>query len=216
MISISFALLAPDQLRHTRLSTGSLPLLDEFPVATLRSLGSVIVSRPVEFAGGRIGNNVVIVSRDEIPRSAPSVNRPDRTTSAFSRSVAQRPLQPFAVPAGGERPPDSGENSGWLRWMGGRLPTTLQGPAMCLRHQPHTLHRTKRKDRPECLPECHGAKACIREIFRIGTCRRGYVKPRDAGRILRDSDLSLAVSKCSELKALVNTIISVCGGAVVP
>ena len=56
----------------------------------------------------------------------------------------------------------------------------------------------------------------IGEVFRIGTCRGGYVKPRDAGRILRDSDLSLAVSKCSELKALVNTIISVCGGAVVP
>jgi hypothetical protein len=56
----------------------------------------------------------------------------------------------------------------------------------------------------------------IREIFRIGTCRDAYVKPRDAGRILRDSDLSLAVAKCAELKALVNTIISVCGGAVVP
>ena len=56
----------------------------------------------------------------------------------------------------------------------------------------------------------------IGEVFRIGTCRGAYVKPRDAGRILRDSDLSLAVSKCSELKALVNTIISVCGGAVVP
>ncbi len=41
----------------------------------------------------------LIVSRDEIPRSAPSVNRPDRTTSAFSRPVVQRPLQPFAVPA---------------------------------------------------------------------------------------------------------------------
>ena len=56
----------------------------------------------------------------------------------------------------------------------------------------------------------------IREIFRIGTRRDAYVKPRDAGRILRDSDLSLAVAKCSELKALIKTIISVCGGAVVP
>lgn len=56
----------------------------------------------------------------------------------------------------------------------------------------------------------------IREIFRIGKCRDSYVKPRDAGRILRDSDLSLAVAKCSELKALVNTIMSVCGGALVP
>jgi len=53
----------------------------------------------------------------------------------------------------------------------------------------------------------------IREIFRIGTCRAAYVKPRDARRILRDSDLSQAVASCPELKALVNTILSVCGGA---
>lgn len=52
----------------------------------------------------------------------------------------------------------------------------------------------------------------IRGIFRIGTCRDAYVKPRDAKRILRDSDLSLAVAKCPELAALVNTILSVCGG----
>ena len=44
----------------------------------------------------------------------------------------------------GERSPDSGENSGWLRWMGGRLPTTLQGPAMGLGHQ-LPLHLTKGK-----------------------------------------------------------------------
>ena len=38
--------------------------------------------------------------------------------------------------------------SGWLRWMGGRVPTTLQGPAMRLRHQPHIFHRNKgRTDR---------------------------------------------------------------------
>lgn len=56
----------------------------------------------------------------------------------------------------------------------------------------------------------------IREIFRIGTCRDAYVKPRDARRILRDSDLSVAVTRCAELKALVNTIIRACGGTTVP
>lgn len=55
----------------------------------------------------------------------------------------------------------------------------------------------------------------IQEIFRIGTCRDDYVKPRDAGRILRESDLSVAVGQCAELKALVNTIISACGGTVI-
>jgi len=52
----------------------------------------------------------------------------------------------------------------------------------------------------------------IMEIFEIGRCRDSYIKPRDAGRILRDNDLSEAVSQCAELKALVNTILSVSGG----
>lgn len=53
----------------------------------------------------------------------------------------------------------------------------------------------------------------IREIFEIGKCGKSYVKPRDAGRILRENDLSVAISRCSELRALVNTIISLCGAA---
>ncbi len=56
----------------------------------------------------------------------------------------------------------------------------------------------------------------IMEIFEIGRCRDSYVKPRDAGRILRDNDLSVAVGQCSELKALINTFLSVCRGAVIP
>jgi len=56
----------------------------------------------------------------------------------------------------------------------------------------------------------------IKEIFEIGKCRDHYIKPRDAGRILRDNDLSVAVGQCAELKALINTILSVCGGTVIP
>lgn len=52
----------------------------------------------------------------------------------------------------------------------------------------------------------------LREIFRVGA-RRVYVKPRDAGRILRDKDLSVAISQCSELKAFINTILKVCGAS---
>jgi len=55
----------------------------------------------------------------------------------------------------------------------------------------------------------------IREIFEIGQCRDSYVKPRDAGRILRKNDLSVAINQCSELRAFVNRIISVCGGNVI-
>lgn len=69
---------------------------------------------------------------------------------------------------------------------------------------------------PESVNHTHPPSHRIREIFRVGTCREDYVKPRDAGRILRDSDLSVAIAQCSELKALVNTIISVCGGRVNP
>jgi hypothetical protein len=56
----------------------------------------------------------------------------------------------------------------------------------------------------------------IKEIFEIGKCRDSYVKPRDASRILRENDLSAAINQCAELKAFVNTILSVSGGQVIP
>ena len=55
----------------------------------------------------------------------------------------------------------------------------------------------------------------IKEIFRIGTCRRDYSKTRDANSILRDQDLSKAAAKCPELKAFLNTIITLSGGAAI-
>jgi hypothetical protein len=51
----------------------------------------------------------------------------------------------------------------------------------------------------------------IQEVFRLGK-RREYVKDRDAGRVLDDKDLSVAAQQCPELKALLNTILSLCGG----
>ena len=56
----------------------------------------------------------------------------------------------------------------------------------------------------------------IQEVFRTGKKGKSYVKPRDAGRILRDNDLSRAVSQCAELKSLVNTILTLCGGESIP
>lgn len=53
----------------------------------------------------------------------------------------------------------------------------------------------------------------IREMFRNGTCRGDYSKPRDAGRILRGKDLTVAAAACVELKAFLNTIIQLSGGA---
>jgi hypothetical protein len=56
----------------------------------------------------------------------------------------------------------------------------------------------------------------LEEIFEIGRCRDSYVKPRDAGRILRESDLYVAIQQCSQLKALVNTILRISGGTAIP
>jgi hypothetical protein len=51
----------------------------------------------------------------------------------------------------------------------------------------------------------------IREIFRIGTCRDDYLKPRDANRILRGKDLTVSASRCPELKAFLSTILTLSG-----
>jgi len=64
---------------------------------------------------------------------------------------------------------------------------------------------------PEAVNHTKPPAYHLQEIFRLGTCRDDYVKPRDAARILRDNDLALAISQCSELKAFVNSILSCCG-----
>lgn len=69
---------------------------------------------------------------------------------------------------------------------------------------------------PEAVNHNNPPAHRITEIFEIGQCRDSYVKPRDASRILRENDLLVAVNQCSELKALVNTILSSCNGAVIP
>jgi hypothetical protein len=56
----------------------------------------------------------------------------------------------------------------------------------------------------------------IKEIFEIGNARESYIKPRDASRILRGKDLSVAISQCGELKAFVNTILISCGETPIP
>jgi len=56
----------------------------------------------------------------------------------------------------------------------------------------------------------------IKEIFETGQCRDSYVKPRDAGRILRDSDLTIAINQCPELKSFINTILEACNANRIP
>jgi len=65
---------------------------------------------------------------------------------------------------------------------------------------------------PEAVNLTRPPSVRIREVFRAGSRGRDYVKPRDADRILRDNDLLAAATACPELRALLNTILSLCGG----
>ncbi len=65
---------------------------------------------------------------------------------------------------------------------------------------------------PETVNHSRPPSHHIREIFRIGTCRDAYSKSRDANRILRGKDLTEAANKCPELKAFLNTILTLSGG----
>lgn len=50
----------------------------------------------------------------------------------------------------------------------------------------------------------------IKAIFEMGRHGHSYVKTRDAGSILSKNDMSVAIEQCSELKAFVDRIISLC------
>lgn len=50
----------------------------------------------------------------------------------------------------------------------------------------------------------------LAEVFRTGRKGQRYVKARDARRIPAGEDLSLAIDKCPELKAFVDTIVTLC------
>lgn len=50
----------------------------------------------------------------------------------------------------------------------------------------------------------------LKELFRVGPKTNGYVKPRDAGRILEGQDLSVAMQACPEMKAFIDRIVSLC------
>jgi Domain of unknown function (DUF4276) len=50
----------------------------------------------------------------------------------------------------------------------------------------------------------------IKEIFRLGKCKRDYNKLSDGKAILKKNDLMNAVQACPELKDFVNRIISLC------
>jgi hypothetical protein len=81
---------------------------------------------------------------------------------------------------------------------------TIQRLAGHRKKAPAGNPETVNHDRP---PASH-----IKEIFEAGNCRDSYVKPRDAGRILKENDLVIAINQCAECKAFVDTIVSLSGG----
>ncbi len=63
---------------------------------------------------------------------------------------------------------------------------------------------------PEKINHVNPPAHRLAEVYRTGRKAKGYVKPRDASRILRGEDLMVAVNACPELKAFLNTILTLC------
>jgi len=65
--------------------------------------------------------------------------------------------------------------------------------------------------RPESIDHIHPPSYHIKEIFRRGKVR-DYIKTRDAIAILQGKDLSVAAVACPELRAFLNTILTLSDG----
>ena len=65
--------------------------------------------------------------------------------------------------------------------------------------------------KPESVNHNRPPSVRIKEVFKTGK-GRDYNRPRDARKILEANDLSIAVQCCPELKAFINTILTLCGG----
>jgi len=74
-------------------------------------------------------------------------------------------------------------------------------------------NKTAPSGNPETVDHGNPPSRRIAEVFRIGKPGRAYLKSRDAGRILRNKDLLVAARACPELQALLNTILTLCGGS---
>lgn len=68
---------------------------------------------------------------------------------------------------------------------------------------------------PESVNHNNPPSRRIKEVFLSGKRGKAYVKPRDAGRILRDKDLLVSARVCPELKSFLNTIIALSGGTAI-
>ena len=72
-------------------------------------------------------------------------------------------------------------------------------------------HRGAPSGAPESVNHNKPPSKHIQELFRTGTCRNDYSKVRDAAKILEGKNLADAASKCPELQAFLNTILTLSG-----
>lgn len=73
-------------------------------------------------------------------------------------------------------------------------------------------NRSRPSANPENVNHNRPPSEHLRAVFRAGG-RRTYKKTRDAAIILRGKDLGVAASACPELRAFLNTIITLSGGS---
>jgi hypothetical protein len=76
-------------------------------------------------------------------------------------------------------------------------------------------NRAVPKGAPETINHNKPPSYWIKEIFKLGDCKRDYSKIIDGKAILKNQDLMIAIQSCPELKAFVNRIISLCDGEVI-
>jgi hypothetical protein len=69
---------------------------------------------------------------------------------------------------------------------------------------------------PESVNHTSPPSYRIKAIFEAGQSRDSYSKERDAKRILKENDLLIAARACPELKAFLNTILTLCQGEAIP
>lgn len=77
-------------------------------------------------------------------------------------------------------------------------------------------NRTAPSGNPEQVNHGNPPAHRLKEVFISGNRRAAYVKPRDAVRILQGQDIAVAAQACSELKALLNTILTLCATPPLP
>lgn len=175
---------------RTRLA-GQMPRLDMFPYHGRIPVGEELRTKVEKLLRGRQPSDAVIALTDVYTGTGDFFDAADAkakmrrwvgANSLFHPHVAQHDFEAWLLPYWSD-----------IQRIAGHNRTAPRGLPESIDHN--------------CPPSYH-----IREIFRVGTCRDHYSKPRDANRILRDKDLAVAAAQCPELKAFLNTIIALSGG----